>query len=498
MGDADDFDPREAPRARTWWLTFAAGPVAGAVLWWLARPGGANGAGLAEGAGGDGMFSPEGAIVLGLLAWMAIWWATQAVELAATALLPVVVLTLVGAVPPDEVLAPYANDIIFLFGGGCVLGLAIERHGLAQRLLSLVLAVVGRSPGRVVAALLLVSAMVSAWVSNTATTVMLLPIAMAALAMYSQGVDREGPAGASLANFEKASVLAVGYGATIGGVITILGSPPNPIAVDWLRDNGTAMTFVGWARVGLPAAILMMIVAQLIFRWMLPTKGLPAPLRQPQRVHAPLTRGAWITIVVFLLAASAWILGPLVKELVPALSLSDGMIAVAAGLVLLVVPAHRGSGTPVVPWSMAARMPWGVFILVGGGLSLANAMQSTGVSSAVAHAMEGIGSMPALLVVLGVVAALVFASELASNAALTATAVPIVGAMAPGLGVPPEKLVVASALAASMAFMLPVGTPPNAIIYATGKLPVRDMMRLGFLLNLASIGIVTLVCWLLA
>ncbi len=498
MGHCDDLDPCQAQRPRLWWVALAAGPIAGVALWWVATPGAASVEDLTAVGAQRAMFTPEGAMVLGLLAWMAIWWATQAVELAVTALLPVVVLTLFGAVPPDKVLSPYANDIIFLFGGGCVLGLAIERHGLAQRLLSLVLSVVGRSPGRVVAALLLVSAMVSAWVSNTATTVMLLPIAMAALALYSVGVDRAGPAGASLSNFEKASVMAVGYGATIGGVITILGSPPNPIAVDWLRDNGTHVTFVGWAKIGLPAAVLMMIAAQVVFRWMLPTRGLPVPSRTTPVARTPLPRAAWVTIGVFVLAASAWIFGPLLKQLIPSITLSDGMIAVAAGLVLLVVPAQRGSRTPVVPWSMAARMPWGVFILVGGGLSLANAMQSTGVSSAVAHAMEGVGSMPALVVLLATVAALVFASELASNAALTATAVPIVGAMAPGLGIPAEKLVVASALAASMAFMLPVGTPPNAIIYATGRLHVRDMMRVGLVLNLASIGIVTLVCWLLA
>ncbi len=465
--------------------TFIGGPLIGCALWILFRPD----------AEIPGAFNEAGSIVLGLLAWMAIWWATNTVDLAVTGLLPVIVLPLTGAVPSDKVLAPYANDIIFLFGGGCVLGMAIERHGLGERLLKLVIGLVGAAPSRVIAAFLLVSALVSAWVSNTATTLMLLPLATACLALYSRGIDRKGPHGKALANFEKAVLLAVGYGATIGGAITILGSPPNPVAAEWIRANGGNMSFLRWVSIGLPAAVLMMIAAQLIFRKMFPVAGLPLPVQENAGCAAPkLTRAAWVTIVVFVMAVALWIGAPFLKSATPPLILRDGMIAIAAAFVLFVIPAARGKAEAIVPWSLTSKMPWGVFILVGGGLSLAEAMQSTGVSQAIAGTMSGIGAVPTVIVLLVIVTTLVFASELASNVALTATAVPIVGALAPGLGIPPDKLVVASALGASFAFMLPVGTPPNAIIYATEKVSVRDMMRVGFVLNLVAIVVVTLVC----
>ena len=468
--------------------TLVGGPVIGGALWLLFRPH----------AGIQGTFTEPGAIVLGLLAWMAIWWATQAVELAVTGLLPLIVLPLTGAVAPDKVLAPYANDIIFLFGGGSILGLAIERHGLGERLMQAVLGTFGRSPGRVVAAFLLVTATISAWVSNTATTLMMLPIAMACLALYSRGIDRAGPHGKPLANFEKAVLLAVGYGATIGGAITILGSPPNPVAAEWIRANGGDMSFLRWVSFGLPASVLMMIAAQIIFRKMLPVHGLPMPeaARQGSSPVA-LTRAGWVTIAVFVAAVALWIGAPFLKSAIPAVILRDGMVAIAAAFVLLVFPAARGRPEPIVPWSLTSRMPWGVLILVGGGLSLADAMQTAGVSQAIAGTMSGLGALPAVVVVLAIATLLVFASEIASNVALTATAVPIVGAMAPGLGIPADKLVIASALGASFAFMLPVGTPPNAIIYATGKVSVRDMIRVGFVLNLAAIVVITLVCSIL-
>ncbi|MSR18716.1 MAG: SLC13/DASS family transporter [Phycisphaerales bacterium] len=468
--------------------TLVGGPAIGAALWFLFRPH----------AGVPGAFSESGSIVLGLLAWMAIWWACQSVELAITALLPVIVLPFTGAVPADKVLTPYANDLIFLFAGGSVIGLAIERHGLGQRLLQLVLARVGRSPGRAIASFLVVSASVSAWVSNTATTLMMLPLAMAAIALYSRGVDRSGPLGKPLRNFETSILLAVAYGATIGGVITLLGSAPNPIAAEWIRGNGGSISFLRWSMIGLPCAILMMIAAQLLFRRLLPVRGLPSPPDDdPSTGAAPLSRAAWVTLLVFGLAVAAWIASPFLKSAAPALVLRDGMIGIAAAMLLLTLPARGGSATPIVPWNLVDRLPWGVFILFGGGMSLSEAMQSTGVSAAIAQSVGGISTLPSIAIIAIIVAILAFASEIASNTALTATAVPIVGALAPGLGIPADKLVVAAALGASLAFMLPVGTPPSALVYATGKIKVRDMMRLGFALNLASIVVVTIVCGLL-
>jgi sodium-dependent dicarboxylate transporter 2/3/5 len=439
-----------------------------------------------------------------MLIWMAIWWATQAVSLALTGLLPIVVFPLAGIASISVVLAPYVNDVIFLFAGGCVIAFAIERHGLGERFTSLVLSRAGHSPGRVIAGFMVATAFVSAWVSNTAATAMMLPLAMAAIAWFAgaQAVgagEGQQPDPKPMQQFRQAVLLAVAYGASIGGAMTLLGSPPNPIAAEWIRESGGDMTFARWASFGVPLGVAMVAASLAAFRVLFPCDGLRAPASDAEafRDRAPMTRAAWITLAVFACAAAAWIAAPL---LAPSLGVRvrDGQIAVAAALVLLVVPGGDGRAQGVVPLPQLRRLPIGVFVLFGGGLALADAMQRTGVSEAIASSLAALPAMPAPLLVLLVVVVMVFASEIASNTALAATAVPIVGAMASGLGIPPDRLVIAAALGASYAFMLPVGTPPNAIVFATGCVPVRSMLRAGLVLNIISSGLVTLVCLLLA
>ncbi len=468
-------------------VTLVLGPVVGFFLWLTFRPADqvvdAN-AGAA-------------AIVIGLLGWMAIWWATQTVDLAITGLLPVVILPVLGASNSEQVLAPYANDVIFLFAGGCVLGIAIQRHGLGLKFLKIAIGIIGDSPNRIVAAFLLVTALVSAWVSNTATVAMMLPLGMAAIAIYSNVENADSSK--AISNFQRAILLSIAYGASIGGVMTVLGSPPNPIGVEWINANGGKMDFVKWASIGLPTGILMMIAAQVIFIWAFPLHGLPQPKGELEvhRKGIGLSRAAKLTLLVFIAAVVTWVCAPFIKSVVPDLILKDGVIAIAAALALFIIPVARGSSQAIVPWSETGKLPWGVFILFGGGLSLAEAMQRTGVSQMIAQSVTGIGGMPEPLVIAIVAAVMIFASEIASNTALAATAVPILGAMAPGLGIAPEKLVITAVLGASLAFMLPVGTPPNALVFSTGLVPMREMLRVGFVLNLCAIVVITLVCSLL-
>lgn len=478
--------------SRSRMVALVAGPALGALgwIWWHPSVGG-------------GTLSPAGAAVVGMLIWMAIWWATQAVDLAITGLLPIVIFPLAGVAPTEQVLPPYANDVIFLFAGGCVIAFAIERHGLGERFTSLVLSHVGHAPGRVIAGFMVATALVSAWVSNTAATAMMLPLAMAAIAWFAGAQGERGGAGprpdsAPLQQFQQAVLLAVAYGASIGGAMTLLGSPPNPIAAEWIRESGSAMSFARWASFGVPLGLSMMACSLLAFRFLFPCRGLLAPARGAEAFadRPPMTRAAWIALAVFVCAAIAWVAAPLLAPWT-GIRLRDGQIAVAAAIVLLAVPAGRGDARAVVPWSDIGRLPLGVFLLFGGGLALADAMQRTGVSDAIAASLTGLGALPEPLLILLVVLAMVFASEIASNTALAATAVPIVGAMAAGLGVPAERLVIAAALGASYAFMLPVGTPPNAIVYATGRVPVRSMLRAGLVLNIIAAAIVTAVCLLI-
>ncbi len=443
--------------------------------------------------------SSAGGVSLGLLAWMAIWWGTQAVDLAVTGLLPVLVLPLTGTTSVEQALVPFANEVIFLFAGGSVIGIAIARHGLGERLLAMLLSFVGDSQWAIVASFLCVTAAISAWVSNTATAAMMLPLAAAAVSFYSSGGGDSAAHAKALPHFRCAVLLAVAYGASIGGVMTLLGSPPNAIAAEWIDGNGGTMEFLHWSSIGVPVAVAMLLSVLVIFRFAFPLRGLVHPPKS-STLHIttqPLSRGAKVTLLIFVSAVLLWVASPLIKKHLPGVHISDGIIAIAAAFALFLLPQARGSRTPLVPWPETRALPWGVFILFGGGLSLADSMQRTGVSAAIASTVGGVSGVPEFAIVGVVVTALIFASEIGSNTALTATAVPIVGAMAPGLGISPEKLVIAATLGASCAFMLPVGTPPNALVYSTGHVPQREMIRVGFMLNLCAAVVITALCSLL-
>jgi len=471
------------------------GPLLGGLLWFLFHPH----------YGGFGSFSEPAAGTIGLLGWMALWWALQPVDLAVTSLLPVVVLPLIGAGKGTAVLAPYANELIFLFAGGCVLSLALERHGIAARLLRYVIGIVGTTPQRLLLGFLCVSALLSAFVSNTATVAMLLPMVMATIAAVERGNASVPPTASALRNFGSGLLLAVAWGATIGGVMTVLGSPPNPIAAEWINQYarehpGTReMDFIRWVSFGVPVGIATLLAASLVLRANLPLDGLaPAPIDGFGREPGRISRGGWITLAVFVLALIGWIGVPLARAAgVPMPPLTDGAVAVLAAILLLALPEPGTPGTRIVPVEMLGRLPWGVFILFGGGLSLADAMDRTGVSQSIAQTASSLAALPPWAILFLLVSTLLIASEVASNTALTATAVPIVGPLAVGLGMPADQMVVAAALAASLAFALPVGTAPNAMVFSTGKLPIGHMMRIGIQLNICAAIIITLACLLL-
>jgi sodium-dependent dicarboxylate transporter 2/3/5 len=436
--------------------------------------------------------SPEGALALGLLAWMAIWWMLEALPLAITALLPVVLLPLLGVGSVLDNARHYVDSVIFLFAGGGVMALALERHGLTERFTRALLALAGRSPVRVVAAVFAGTATLSAFMSNAAVTSMMIPIVagVAASVRVRDGVPAEIGA-RSGGHFATVTMLCVAYASTVGGTATIIGSPPNAIAAKWLTENGHAVDFLRWASFATPLAIVMGVLSVVVLVRLHPMRGIECHARADRGV--PLGVAAGVTLGVFAAAVACWITPVHLKSAM----LVDGAVAAIAAALLMSVPVSS-RGTPCLPWRETRRLPWGVYILFGGGLALADAMQRTGLSQAIGQSFEGLGGTHAVLALGAVVAAMVFASEIASNTALTATAVPIVGALAPALGVPPERLVIATALGASLAFMLPVGTPPNAMVYATGRVSQRQMIRAGFLLDLVSIVVITVLAhtWL--
>jgi sodium-dependent dicarboxylate transporter 2/3/5 len=488
-----------------------AGPAA-ALLLYFALP-----AEFADAAGRAVTFSHAGRATLAMMAWMAIWWMTEAVEIEATALLPIVAFPLLGVMKLGETTANYGADVIFLFLGGFVLALSIQRWGLDKRIAFLTLKLVGTKPGGVIAGCMGATAFMSMWVSNTATAAMMVPIALSVIDLVlvrrtgrrlaeTGGIPREDR---DNRNFAMGLLLCIAYAASIGGVATLIGSPPNLILARFMSQTyGVDVSFARWLVIGLPTALLFLPLA-----WLLVTKVIfPTRIGEIEggrefvdaeyRKLGALNRGERATLIVFACTVLAWIFRPLLAEITvagvrPLAALSDAGIAVGAALALFLFPVDREKGLFASDWETAVRLPWGVLILFGGGLALAAATEANGVAEYIGSLARDLGGWPVLAVVLLVVALTTFMSELTSNTAQVATMLPIVAALAPALGVPPAMLLVPVTMAASLAFMMPVGTPPNAIVFGTGLLTIPDMIRAGVLLNLAGIIVNTALAFLL-
>jgi sodium-dependent dicarboxylate transporter 2/3/5 len=472
-----------------WWIRVPAllgGPIAALAI-------------MRAAGGGEDALSPHGEVVLGLMAWMAVWWLFQAVPIAVTALLPPCVLPIAGVQGFAASAAPFASDIIFLFAGGCLLAAAIDRHGLGRRFAAAILSVAGRSPASIVGAFMAVSASLSAVVSNTATVAIVLPLALGAIS-FVEASAVAGPDRARLVRrFAIALLLGVAYGANIGGCLTIVGSPPNAIGAKLLAEaTGEPVSFVGWMAFGGPVVLsLLPLTWLLLCKVLLPLRGLelgPSAELAFER-GGPIEREGWFTLVVFLATVLAWVTRPLWPETIGAIG--DWGIATAAAALLLVVPLRsRLPGTALVAEDLQ-RLPWGVFILFGGGLSLAASMRAHGVDLYLGSLFTGLEGLPPWLVILAVVAAVVFLTEVTSNTAVASATIPVLIAIAPVLSIPVAELAVTVAIAASLAFMLPVGTPPNALVFSSGRVPVGAMMRAGLAVNLVSIAVLTLLSRLL-
>lgn len=459
------------------------GPISFALILLLGPPQGMSQVGLAT---------------LALLVWMVLWWITEAVPIAMTALLPVALLPLLGAATGKQAAAPYADEIIFLFIGGFILALSIERWNLHTRIALSIAGAIGSKPRALIAGFLLASALLSMWISNTATALMLMPTAVGVAAATSVH-------GKTDPRFAGALVLAVAYAASIGGIGTPVGSPTNLIAMAYLERNGLALSFSQWMLMAIPIMLLMLLACWVILSWdfrKMPVDGLTAQavLAAEQSKLGQISTPEVRVLIIFSCVALAWIFRPLINTLPGLAALSDTGIAVLGALALFLIPAGaiNEAPQPLMSWERAERLPWGVALLFGGGLSIAEAMTRNGVTDWLGGAMAHFGSMPPLAILLIIVVITVFATEFASNVATLTAMLPVVGAFALAAGLPPLTLAFATSLAASLAFMMPIGTAPNAIAYGTGKVSIVYMLKVGFWLNLASIVCITLMTELLA
>ncbi len=438
----------------------------------------------------------------------------QAIPIYATALIPLSVLPMVGAVSMKKAAAPYGHELIFLFMGGFILALAMQRWGLHRRIAFLVLGWVGTRSDHMIGGFMIATAGLSMWVSNTATSIMMLPVALSVIDLANpdptDAPRTEGGRRSDADNFALALLLGIAYGASIGGIGTLIGTPPNLFLASYAKSQlNVEISMVRWMGIGLPlVAVFLPITWWLLTRALYPVKlerivGGELVGREALAKMGPLSRGEQITLAVFSCTCFLWIFRPLLAKIellgaAPFSGLSDAGIAMSAALCLFAIPVSPRERIFAMDWETAVQLPWGLLILFGGGLSLASAIQGNGIGEYLVSQLSVLAGFPTPLLVVAVVTLVIFLTELTSNTATTALLIPILAAMAIGLDLDPLHLAVPAAIAASCAFMLPVATPPNAVIFGSERVPMAEMCRAGLGLNLIGIVLVTVLVYALA
>jgi sodium-dependent dicarboxylate transporter 2/3/5 len=469
----------------------------------------------------DGL-SREAWLLASLAALMAAWWATEAIPIAATALIPMALFPLLGITTAGGAAAPYASTTVMLLLGGFIVAMTIERWNLHSRIALNVVSAFGGKPSMMIAGFMAASALLSMWISNTATTLMMIPIAL----KVAEEIQREG-AGSKL--FAPALALGVAYAASIGGVATPVGTPTNLIALEFMsREFDTPrMSFPEWMALGVPAALLVIPVGWFVLtKWAFHVKGEGNPaardvVRDEIRALGSITKPEARAAMLFGVVALLWMGRVLPPELISwtglwdggnwgwnpllawvseqaglgiTLAINDMQIAVMGALAAFLIPAGgHARGERLMDWETAARLPWNVIILFGGGISLAAALSSTGLADWLGNSMSFAAAWPPALLVLALVLFVLFLTELTSNVATISAFLPVMAALAAGAGVPPQQLIVPVTIAASCAFMLPVATAPNAIVYASGAVTQGQMIKAGVRLNLLAALAITAV-----
>jgi len=434
---------------------------------------------------------------------MAIWWATEAIPIAVTALLPLVFFPILGIADIRDTAAPFANKVIYLFLGGFMMALAMQRWNLHRRIALNILQIAGGNGASLVGGFMLASSLLSMWVMNTSTTMMLLPIAISVVVVIHNSVN--GLDEQAKKDFQSALLLGVAYAASIGGMSTIVGTAPNVVMVAFMLENyGTEIDFASWMMVGLPlSAIMLPIVWVVLTRFAFKVNFETsyegrALLRQMKDDLGPITVPEKRVGIIFVTLAVSWILRPLLTKLPGLEALDDSSIAMAGGIALFLLPSGDKEDPMLIRWNYIEKLPWAVLLLFGGGLTLATAVSRTGLATWLGSNLYEIGMLPLALLVLIIATMIIFLTELTSNVATTLTFMPVVGAIALEAGYDPIVLLVPVTLAASCAFMLPVATPPNAIVFGSGLLTIPEMVRTGIVLNLISIVVVSLAALVLA
>ncbi|AWB83325.1 SLC13 family permease [Corynebacterium liangguodongii] len=493
------------------WRRQAIGLIAGVVLagavFALFPAGAADTVAQSTGAKEGAVYSAGAMrVVAATTVLMAVWWMTEAIPLAATALIPIAVFPLAGVASFSAVASPYASSTIFLFLGGFLMALGLQRWDLHRRLALAVVAFVGTSPKRIILGFMIATGFMSMWVSNTATAVVMLPIGVSVLVLTAQSVGGMS----NQKRFATALMLAIAYSASIGSLGTLIGTPPNALLAGYMKEaHGIDIGFGQWMLVGMPVAIAFTVIAWLVLITVFRPEvdDIPGGRELIRDEIAKLGKWTFAQIavgVIFALAALAWIVVPLVRDYFGLeFPYDDAVVGIIAGLAMFIVPVNA-SGERIITWETASEVPWDVLILFGGGLSLSAMFTSTGLSLWIGEAAKNLAVLPIFLLILAVSALVLGLTELTSNTATAATFLPIMGGVAVGIGLTAQGeanvllLAIPVALAATCAFMLPVATPPNAIAYSSGYVTMGEMIKGGIWLNLIALVLITLATYFLA
>jgi sodium-dependent dicarboxylate transporter 2/3/5 len=447
-------------------------------------------------------FHPEGLnksanAVLASAVWIAIWWITEALGIAITALLPIILFPLSGGVALKETTASYGHKYIFLFMGGFILAIAIEKWNLHKRIALTIIKIVGTNVVHIILGFMVATAFLSMWISNTATVVMILPVGMAIILQLKDNPNTNQNENLI---FGKALMLAIAYSASIGGMATLIGTPPNLVLAGVVQESyGIEITFAQWFSFGFPISLVFLFMAYFyITRIAFKLKQQEFPggnseIKKQLKALGKISFEEKIILNVFILTAFAWISRSfLLQQFIPAID--DTIIAMCAAILLFLLPSGK-KGKPLLNWDDAVKLPWGILILFGGGMALALGFDSSGLAFWIGGQLKALGTIPLISLLLILITSVNFITEITSNLATTAMLLPVLVSLADAIGVHPYFLLVGATVAASCAFMLPVATPPNAIVFGSGYLKIQDMIKKGFWMNIISILLLTLIVY---
>lgn len=449
--------------------------------------------------------SSEGVAIAASTVWIAVWWITEAVPIPVTSLLPLVLFPLTQGLDVKETASSYGDETIFLFMGGFMIALAMEKWNLHRRIALTIISVIGTNSDRIVLGFMVATGFLSMWISNTATAMMMVPIGLAIIYQFSETLKDDPSVDTTPQNFSfgKALMLGIAYSASLGGISTLIGTPPNTLLAGAINTMyGIELSFAKWMLFGVPLAWTFLFIAWFyLVKFAFPTKVKQIPggrevIDDQRTALGKASTEEKLVLTVFSLAAFSWITRTFfLAKFIP--GISDGVIAITFAILLFIIPSKNKKGDFLLDWDTAVKLPWGILLLFGGGLAIASGFTESGLSEWIGTQLTGLQGVNLLVVITLVTALVIFLTEITSNTATASMMFPIMASLAVALGFHPYALMVAAAVAASCAFMLPVATPPNAVVFGSGYLRIPDMAKAGFALNILGIVLVTVAIYIL-